>query len=68
MDDPRSQGYTFLVNMAFAKLEDIRYFDDSCPAHYALKKLVAELGLERPLGVFVEEVGSLVDFGDGRVA
>jgi len=37
-EDPRSNGYTVLGMTTFASLEDMKYYDDSCEAHTALKK------------------------------
>ncbi|OLN85745.1 hypothetical protein CCHL11_07770 [Colletotrichum chlorophyti] len=42
MDDPRSQGYTLVAKTEFASLEDMRYYDDECEAHNALKVFVKE--------------------------
>jgi hypothetical protein len=37
-DDARSNGYTVLGKTRFASLDDMKYYDDSCEAHTALKK------------------------------
>ena len=53
-DDARRQGYTFLAVSEFASLEDMRYYDEECPAHQALKDNLlgkVELG-GPPLTVF----------------
>ncbi|KAF6806762.1 stress responsive A/B Barrel domain-containing protein [Colletotrichum musicola] len=42
MDDPRSQGFTLVAKTEFASLEDMRYYDDECAAHGALKTFVKE--------------------------
>ncbi|TDZ21066.1 hypothetical protein Cob_v006107 [Colletotrichum orbiculare MAFF 240422] len=42
IDDPRSQGFTIVAKTEFASLEDMRYYDDECAAHGALKTFVKE--------------------------
>ncbi|WYZ39125.1 hypothetical protein EsH8_III_001039 [Colletotrichum jinshuiense] len=42
IDDPRSQGFTLVAKTEFASLEDMRYYDDECAAHGALKVFVKE--------------------------
>lgn len=54
-EDQRSKGYTVAVQSAFASLEDMKYYDNECPAHAALKKTASGLGIpEMPLVVYVE--------------
>ncbi|WQF83251.1 Putative stress responsive alpha-beta barrel [Colletotrichum destructivum] len=42
IDDPRSQGYTVVCKTEFASLDDMRYYDDECAAHGAIKVFVKE--------------------------
>ncbi|KAK4938398.1 hypothetical protein LTR66_015097 [Elasticomyces elasticus] len=35
--DPRSQGYSLCAQTVFASLEDMKYYDEECEAHNALK-------------------------------
>ncbi|KAH6656548.1 stress responsive A/B barrel domain-containing protein [Truncatella angustata] len=37
MDDARSQGFTVVSKTDFASLDDMKYYDDKCEAHAALK-------------------------------
>jgi len=38
-DDQRSQGYTVAVVSVFKSKEDMKYYDDECEAHAALKQV-----------------------------
>ncbi|KAK0628573.1 hypothetical protein B0T17DRAFT_614473 [Bombardia bombarda] len=52
-DDPRSKGYTVVTHCEFASLDDMKYYDQECPAHLAIKKAAPGLGLtEPPLAVY----------------
>ena len=52
-EDPRTQGYHIISRTTFALMEDMRFYDDECPAHKALKQGAAALGLkEKPLTVY----------------
>lgn len=54
-DDPRSKGYTVVAQSSFYNLEDMKYYDETCPSHQELKKTAREAGLaEPPLTVYVE--------------
>ena len=46
--DPRSQGYTVVTETRFASQEDMKYYDEECPAHKQLKAEVLKLKLEGP--------------------
>lgn len=37
-----------MARHSFVTLEDLVYYDDECPAHAALKKTAAGLGVEEP--------------------
>ncbi|KAL7795894.1 hypothetical protein V8C37DRAFT_32540 [Trichoderma ceciliae] len=50
--DQRSQGFTFVAKSEFASFEDMKYYDDECPAHQALKKVAFTLGVEGILTVY----------------
>lgn len=39
-EDARSQGYTFVSKTEFASMDDMKYYDDGCQAHQALKDFV----------------------------
>lgn len=44
-----------MAHTSFANLDDMRFYDDECPAHARLKKTAAGLGLtEPPLVVYLE--------------
>jgi hypothetical protein len=32
-EDPRSQGYTLVSKTEFASMDDMKYYDNECPAH-----------------------------------
>jgi Stress responsive A/B Barrel Domain len=38
-DDQRNQGYTVAVISVFKSVEDMKYYDDECEAHAALKQV-----------------------------
>ncbi|KAK7584827.1 hypothetical protein V3481_011151 [Fusarium oxysporum f. sp. vasinfectum] len=48
-EDARSQGYTFVSKTEFASMEDMKYYDEGCQAHQALKDFVK--GSLNPQGV-----------------
>lgn len=55
LDDARSNGYTVVSKTEFRSLEDMRYYDEECEAHKALKVTASGLGcLEKPLAVYFE--------------
>jgi len=39
-EDPRSNGFTVAARTRFASLEDMRFYDDECPAHKGLKEVI----------------------------
>lgn len=43
MDDPRNKGYTISVKTTFASMEDMKYYDNECEAHKALKAVAGPL-------------------------
>jgi hypothetical protein len=47
VNDPRSQGYTLAAQTTFGSLEDMKYYDEECEAHAALKA-VAKGKVEAP--------------------
>ena len=52
LDDPRSQGWTVVSKTEFASLDDMRYYDEQCEAHAALKSAAKNYGIEGgPAGV-----------------
>ncbi|KAH8885677.1 hypothetical protein GQ53DRAFT_828710 [Thozetella sp. PMI_491] len=53
--DPRNKGYTLVAKSEFANLEDLKFYDEACAAHGALKKVVGTFGMqEPPLTVYFE--------------
>ncbi|TID15321.1 stress responsive A/B barrel domain-containing protein [Venturia nashicola] len=52
--DPRSQGYTLSAQTTFASVEDMRYYDEECEAHKALKDIVKPKAAGPPLMVYGE--------------
>ncbi|KIW02013.1 uncharacterized protein PV09_06519 [Verruconis gallopava] len=42
-EDERSQGYTLAARTVFASLDDMKYYDNDCPAHGELKATVKPL-------------------------
>lgn len=50
--DPRSQGYTLVSKTEFASMEDMKYYDDECPAHNEVKLLVNTLTVDGIMTVF----------------
>ncbi|KAK7962521.1 uncharacterized protein PG986_003346 [Apiospora aurea] len=52
MADPRAQGWTVVSKAEFASLEDMRYYDEQCEAHAALRNYAKGLGIQGgPAGV-----------------
>ncbi|GAB0133500.1 hypothetical protein EsDP_00001907 [Epichloe bromicola] len=51
-EDPRSQGYTVACKTEFASMDDMKYYDNSCQAHQALKATAKDLGVEGILTVY----------------
>jgi hypothetical protein len=51
-DDARSQGYTVICKTEFASMEDLKYYDDSCAAHQALKATAKDFGVEGIMTVY----------------
>ncbi|PTU24294.1 hypothetical protein P175DRAFT_0489419 [Aspergillus ochraceoroseus IBT 24754] len=39
--DPRNKGFNVSVKTTFASLEDMKYYDEECEAHKALKAVAA---------------------------
>ena len=53
LDDPRAQGYTVAAKTEFASLDDMRFYDEQCQAHAALKETAKAAGVaEKPLTVY----------------
>jgi len=40
--DPRTQGYNVFANTTFSSLDDVKYYDEKCEAHAALKAFAKE--------------------------
>ncbi|OHW97644.1 stress responsive a b barrel domain-containing protein [Colletotrichum incanum] len=55
IDDPRSQGFTVVAKTEFASLDDMKYYDDECAAHDALKTFVkSKLDVGGVMSVYFE--------------
>ena len=50
--DPRAQGYTLAAKTEFASADDMKYYDEECPAHKQLKGVAKTLTMEGVLSVF----------------
>ncbi|KAI4794772.1 hypothetical protein E4T45_12308 [Aureobasidium sp. EXF-8846] len=59
VDDARSQGYTLAAQTTFSNLDDMKFYDNECEAHAALKA-VAKGKVEGPplMVCFDNSVGS----------
>ncbi|KAI1497921.1 stress responsive A/B barrel domain-containing protein [Biscogniauxia marginata] len=44
-DEHRSQGWTVVNESEFASVDDMRYYDDNCEAHAALKAKAKTFGI-----------------------
>ncbi|ROW10443.1 hypothetical protein VMCG_01824 [Cytospora schulzeri] len=54
-DEARAKGYTIVAQSKFNSLEDMKYYDDTCPAHQELKSIARSLRpVEPPLTVYLE--------------
>ncbi|KAB5559886.1 hypothetical protein GE09DRAFT_1220555 [Coniochaeta sp. 2T2.1] len=61
VDPARSRGYTVVARSEFASMEDMRWYDEECPAHKALKETARAFDMpEPPLVIYHEDV-SLVN-------
>ncbi|KAJ9145268.1 hypothetical protein NKR19_g6104 [Coniochaeta hoffmannii] len=57
LDPARSRGYTVVSRSEFASMEDMRWYDEQCPAHAALKEAARGFGMpEPPLVIYHEDV------------
>ncbi|UKZ95375.1 uncharacterized protein TrAFT101_010220 [Trichoderma asperellum] len=54
--DQRSQGFDFAARFEFASLEDMRYYDDVCPAHQALKAAARGLEVNGLMTIYFKEL------------
>lgn len=50
--DPRSQGFTLVSKSEFASMQDMKYYDNDCPHHQALKDFAKTLTLEGIMTVY----------------
>ncbi|KAF9888117.1 hypothetical protein FE257_009253 [Aspergillus nanangensis] len=53
--DPRNKGFNISVKTTFASLEDMKYYDDECEAHKALKAVAGPVR-EDVLSTYFESV------------
>ncbi|UNI24083.1 hypothetical protein JDV02_009859 [Purpureocillium takamizusanense] len=44
--DPRSNGFTVVAKTEFASLDDMKFYDNECKAHQALKAAAKDLTIE----------------------
>ncbi|KGQ07336.1 hypothetical protein BBAD15_g7338 [Beauveria bassiana D1-5] len=50
--DPRAQGFTLVAKTEFASVDDMKYYDEECPAHKKLKGIAKSLTIEGVVSVF----------------
>jgi len=55
-DDARSAGFTFVAKSEFKTVEDMKYYDNDCEAHKALKLNAKTLGVEGMMMVYYDPV------------
>ncbi|CAL5875070.1 uncharacterized protein PFLUO_LOCUS9374 [Penicillium psychrofluorescens] len=53
--DPRNQGFNLSVKTTFASMEDMKYYDNDCEAHKALKAVAASVR-EEVLTTYFENI------------
>ncbi|KAJ5779300.1 Dimeric alpha-beta barrel [Penicillium paradoxum] len=53
--DPRNKGYNLSVKTTFASMDDMKYYDNECEAHKALKACVGPVK-EDVLTTFYENI------------
>ncbi|KAJ5597932.1 hypothetical protein N7537_008016 [Penicillium hordei] len=53
--DPRNKGYNLSVKTTFASMDDMKYYDNECEAHKALKACVGPVN-EDVLTTFYENI------------
>ncbi|KAH8907440.1 hypothetical protein BR93DRAFT_926487 [Coniochaeta sp. PMI_546] len=61
VDPARSKGYTVVSRSEFASMEDMRWYDESCPAHAALKETARAFNMPEPPLVFYHEDVPLIN-------
>jgi hypothetical protein len=54
VNDPRTQGYNVLAYTTFSSLDDVKYYDEKCEAHAALKAFAKEKVAGPPMAVMWE--------------
>lgn len=57
-DDPRTQGYTLVSKTEFASMDDMKFYDEECPAHGAVKSFIKQLTVEGILTVYFKAQAS----------
>lgn len=55
-DDERNQGYSLCAETTFASLEDMKYYDEQCEAHAALKTVAKDKVAPPPLMMYMDGV------------
>lgn len=53
-EDPRSQGFTIAAKTNFESVEDMKYYDEQCEAHNALKGAVKPLVMGPPMMFYMD--------------
>ena len=48
VDPARSRGFTVVARSEFANMDDMRWYDEECPAHAALKETARGFNLPEP--------------------
>ncbi len=61
LDPARARGYTVLSRTEFASMEDMRWYDEECPAHAALKETVRAFTMQQPPLFFYHEDVPLIN-------
>ncbi|KAK5005693.1 hypothetical protein BJ546DRAFT_1069490 [Cryomyces antarcticus] len=56
VSDPRNQGYTLYAQTSFASLEDMKYYDEQCEAHQALKAVGKGKVDPPPIVLYMDDV------------
>lgn len=51
-DDPRRQGYTLVTKTEFGSIDDMKYYENDCPVHGAVKGVLKELTVDGIMTVF----------------
>ena len=56
IEDPRSAGFTFAAKSEFSSVADMKYYDEECEAHKALKVDAKGFGVEGMMMIYYDPV------------